>query len=307
MEKNYKEIMMRNMAQPLRKCLQQDTIVVAPGCWDSLTAKIVEDLGFPAVYLGGYAYGASSAKTEPLTTLTDISSFAYGISSNIDIPLIVDGNAGFGDSVHTYRAVLEFARLGISAIHIEDQVYPKRVLYHAGINEITDKALMVEKITAAVEARNSENPDFLLIARTDAARGQRREQGEGAEEAIDRLNAYLDAGADMGMIFPYNEEEAKIAVREVKGPLMFVYTEKDEFRPTVKELQELGFKLVIYPNTLTVVLAKYARESYLYLKEHGYTDVDTGEAVETREYIQRLIGLPKLYQFEAPPKPLEEP
>jgi methylisocitrate lyase len=303
MEKHEKEVMMRNMPQCLREAFQQDDIIVAPGCWDPLTAKIVEDLGFPAVYLGGYAFGASSTNTEPLTTLTEISCHAHNISSNVDIPLVVDGGAGFGDPVHTYRTVLVFVRLGISSIHIEDQVYPKRVHYHAGIKEIIDKALMVEKIKAAVEARNSENPDFHLIARTDAGRDQRRKQGEGVEEVIDRLNAYFEAGADMGMFFPEDEEETKLVAREVDGPLAFVNSERMGFRPTTHELQELGYKLVIYPNTITVVIAKHAREYYTYLKEHGNTDLlDTDETNKIRQYIQRLIGLPKLYTLEYTPK-----
>ncbi|MHA2231077.1 MAG: isocitrate lyase/PEP mutase family protein [Candidatus Hodarchaeales archaeon] len=295
--------MMRNMPKLLRESLQQNDIIVAPGCWDPLTAKIVEDLGFPAVYLGGYAFGASSCNTEPLTTLTEISSHAHNIVSNVNIPLIVDGGAGFGDPVHTYRTIRVFVSLGISSIHIEDQVYPKRVLYHAGIKEITDKALMVEKIKAAVEARNSENSDFYLIARTDAGRDQRRKLGEGPKEIIDRLNAYFEAGADMGMCFPEDEEETKLVAREIDGPLCFVNSERMAFRPTVQQMPKLGYKLVIYPNTITVVIAKYAREAYAYLKEHGNTDIlDADEVKKIRQDIQRLIGLDKLYKFESTPK-----
>ena len=125
---------MAAMSRPtLRELLKKDEVIVAPGCFDALSAKLVENLGFPAVYLGGWATGAKLGVTEPLTTLTEQVHEAAYITLQCEIPLIVDGNAGFGDATHARRTVLEFMRAGVSAIHIEDQMIPKRVGYHVGV------------------------------------------------------------------------------------------------------------------------------------------------------------------------------
>ncbi len=150
----------------LRKLLQEPGIIVAPGTPDPLTAKLVQNIGFEAAYLGGYMTGASLCATEPLTTSTEMVMVAKYVTAAISIPLIVDGDAGFGDATHTSRMVKEFERAGAAGVHIEDQVFPKRVSYHVGLKHIISIDEMITKIEAALNAR--EDSDFVIIAQTDA-------------------------------------------------------------------------------------------------------------------------------------------
>ena len=121
-------------ARRLRELLRSEGPIVAPGCFDVLTAKVVESLGFPAVYMGGWATGAKLGVTEPLLNLVEQVREAAYVAEQCDIPLIVDADAGFGDATHAYRTVREFVKANVAAIHIEDQMIPKRLGYHVGRN-----------------------------------------------------------------------------------------------------------------------------------------------------------------------------
>src|SRR6266850_1810125 len=120
----------------LRALLAQGELIVAPGAYDPYTARVIESLDFPVVYLGGFSIGLNLGIGEPLTTLTETVDCAMKAVRIVDIPVVVDAGAGFGDATHTHRTVVEFERAGVAAIHIEDQVFPKRAHYHKGRGRI---------------------------------------------------------------------------------------------------------------------------------------------------------------------------
>ncbi|MBI3967834.1 MAG: isocitrate lyase/PEP mutase family protein, partial [Chloroflexi bacterium] len=176
--------------EALRRAIQGDEIVVAPVCINAITARIIQKLGFSACYLGGYAFGAASCLTEPLTTMMEIVEAAQHIARRIDLPLIVDADAGFGEPLHTMRTMQEFEWAGVAGVHIEDQIFPKRAHYHKDYQEhVIPIEEMQMKIRLAVQAR--QDPNFVIIGRTDSMRT------DGYDEGVKRARAYLEAGADM--------------------------------------------------------------------------------------------------------------
>lgn len=277
--------------------VDRDEILVAPGSYDALSAGIVESLGFESAYLGGWATGASTAATEPMATMTEMCDRAREITHTIDIPLIVDGNAGFGNPAHTYRAVQEFAKTGIAGMHIEDQVYPKRLHYHAGYHHITDPEEMEQKVESAVAAQDEMDEDIVLIARSDANRGNRREF-ETIEDAVNRVNRYFDAGAEVGMLFPETPEETEYVADHADGPMMFVLSESRAPYPTTDELDDLGYAAVIYPISASAAAASAIIDRYESLKTTGSTGFDPDEFSEIRERITEIIDLPHFYEIE---------
>jgi len=284
-------------AQELRELVEADELLVAPGCFDALTARLVESLGYDAVYLGGYATGAATAATEPMTTMSEMCDRARELTHNVDVPLTVDGNAGFGNPSHTYRSVQEYAKTGIAGMHIEDQVYPKRLHYHAGRHHIVDPDEMVLKIETAVTAKHEMNEDIFLIARSDANRGNRREF-ESIEDPVNRINTYLDAGAEAGMLFPQNREELEYAAEHADGALVYVLAEGIDPNPSVELLDDLGYGMVIYPISATVSAIRAIKETYETLERTGNTDISPEEFEETTGEVEELIDLPKFHTIE---------
>jgi 2-methylisocitrate lyase-like PEP mutase family enzyme len=168
-----------NVREKFRRLLEDKKLIIAPGCFDALSARIIETLGFECAYLGGYAIGAVLGTTEPISTLDDTIRLASYITARINIPLIVDGNAGFGDAAHAMRAVREFERAGVAAIHMEDQVFPKRAHYHAGKKFVIPMEEMVEKIRFSAKARGDEN--FIII---DAPMLETQKMPEGSKRQL---------------------------------------------------------------------------------------------------------------------------
>ncbi len=284
-------------AKTLRAAIEGEELVVAPGTTDALTASIAADVGFETVYLGGYATGAATAITEPMTTMTEMADRAREITAQVDVPLIVDGNAGFGNPAHTHRTINHFIDAGVAGLHIEDQVYPKRLHYHEGKHHITDVEAMKRKVEVADRARREASGDIVLIARSDANRGDRRER-ETIEDAVDRVNAYFEAGADVGMLFPRTWEEMEYVAADAAGPMTFVHSDNYEPRPTTQDLEDLGYGLVIYPTAAPVVITKHMKALYEQIRDAGETGWDPAEYGDVRNYIESIIGLPEYYDIE---------
>jgi methylisocitrate lyase len=269
-------------------------LIVAPACFDPLTARIAAGLGFECIALGGYALGSASAISEPLMTMTEVVDTARRIASAIDVPLIVDAATGFGDPLHVMRTVREFERAGVSAVHIEDQVFPKRAHYHRDYREHTVSAEeMVDKVRFACQVR--QDPDFAIIARTDTMRT------EGYEEGIRRARLYAEAGADLVMLFPNTADEAARAPGECPVPLVYVNSSGNRVgRPVypVQELERLGYK--INYDAISVTIASFQATSALLrrLKETGLTGLDPAEAIAARKGIEDVIGLEAHYAVE---------
>ena len=278
----------------LRRLIERPGLIVAPACFDPLTARIAAEAGFPCVALGGYALGSHLAASEPLLTMTEVVDAARRIATVVDVPLMVDAGAGYGDPLHTMRTVREFERAGVAAIHIEDQVYPKRAHYHRDYREHTVSAdEMVQKIRFACEARR--DADFVLVARTDTMRT------EGYEEGVRRANLYAEAGADMVMLFPNSDDEARRAPRDCKVPLIYVNSSGNRVgRPVynTSELEAMGYKMDA--DAISIIIASYAavRGTLARLKETGVTGLEQADAIATRKAIEDTIGLEDHYRVE---------
>jgi len=274
----------------LRAMLDRKEVILALGAYDALTALIVESLGFKACYMGGWITGAHLGITEPRTTLTEMVANAAWATKAIKIPLIVDADAGFGDALHTMRCVKEFEFAGVSAIHIEDQLFPKRAHYHKGVKHVVPLEEFLEKLHAALEART--DPDFLIIARTDA-RGM---VGGSLKEAIRRCQAFAEAGADV--IMPsgsaMDTEELKIVRREVPNvPILGVSA------PSRKVAEEIGVQIVLHALASALVAADAVMDFYRKFMETGELEMfPTSHLREVATKIQELIGLPGYYKVE---------
>ena len=246
-----------------RDRLSKPGIVVAPGAFDAFVALMIQQLGFESLYVSGAAFSSSLGLPDlGVFTLDELVKFTKYITDAVDIPVIVDTDTGFGETLNVVRTVREFEAIGASAIQIEDQELPKKCGHLSG-KHVVSADEMVKKIRAAVEARRDEN--FLIIARTDA-RGV-----YGIDEAIWRAQAYVEAGADV--IFPEaleNREEFERFAREVKVPLLANMTEfgKTPYI-TAKEFEEMGYKIVIFPVTTFRVAMKAVRDALIELKEKG--------------------------------------
>jgi methylisocitrate lyase len=219
---------------------------------------------------------------------------ARRITACVDVPLIVDAATGFGDPLHVMRAVREFERAGVAAIHIEDQVFPKRAHYHRDYREHTVSAEeMAQKVRFACQARR--DPDFVIIARTDAMKT------EGYEEGVRRANLYAEAGADMVMLFPNTDEEARRAPRDCKVPLVYVNSSGNRVgRPVynTNDLEAMGYKMDADAISVTIAAYRGVRGILEMLKRTGLTGLDQAESVATRKAIEDTIGLEEHYRVE---------
>ena len=177
----------------LKSRLAAGETILAPGAYDPMSARLVQSLGFDTVYVGGYMSGAHLAVTEPLMTLTEQVEVAERVAKSVNLPVLCDAGAGYGDPVHTMHTVRTFERAGICGIHIEDQVFPKRASYHAGLEHVIPIDEFLEKMRYALEARS--DPDFLIIGRTDSFTAV---EGD-LDDAIRRGNALRDLGVDVVM------------------------------------------------------------------------------------------------------------
>jgi methylisocitrate lyase len=270
----------------LRRMIQDEGIVLAPGVFSPAVALLAEELGFRAIYFSGAGHsGLLGLPDLGMTTLSEVSAAVHGITSMIDIPVIVDVDTGFGQSPNVMRTVKEMESAGAAAIQIEDQVMPKRCGHLRG-KELIDAEEMIRKlIVAKGEARAPSAPDeILVIARTDAR------AVEGLDGAIQRALLYARAGADM--IFPEaleTREEFAEFRRKVKLPLLANMTEfgKTPYL-TAAEFEDLGYDVVIFPVTAFRAMMKAVRMTLGVLKEEG-TQKNILDSLMTRDEFYKLI------------------
>jgi carboxyvinyl-carboxyphosphonate phosphorylmutase len=275
-----------------RNLLRQEGILVIPGAFCALVARIIEKAGFSAVYMTGY--GTSSAiigkPDAGFVTMTEMVLNAKNIASAVDIPVISDADTGYGNALIVTRTIREFEHSGVVGVHLEDQTWPKKCGHVAG-KKVIGKDEMVGKIKAALDARNDD--DFLIIARTDSRAVM------GVEEAIRRGNAYAEAGADMVFVDgPQSEEELKLIAREIKGPLM-VNMSEGGVTPIVnaKALEKMGFKITIFPTSALLAATKTMMGLMKELKEKGTTEAFWGDMLSLKEF-HEFIGFPEVYELE---------
>ena len=231
--------------QRLRELLAAPGPLLAPGAYDALSARIVEAAGFGAVYMTGFGVAASllGRPDVGLLTQTEMVDQARRIVQAVSIPVIADADTGYGNPINVMRTVQEYEQAGVAAIHLEDQVTPKRCGHMDG-KELISAAEMVRKLEAAVAARQS--PDFVIIARTDAR------AVEGLPAALERAQRYRDAGADILFVeAPQSAEEiATIAQHFPDVPLLFNWAIGKTPPMPLERLRDLGFRLIIFPSTL---------------------------------------------------------
>jgi 2-methylisocitrate lyase-like PEP mutase family enzyme len=280
----------------LKAMVSRGTFLHMPSVWDGLGARLVEQAGFEAVYCGGYVSGASRAVSEPLLTMTEQITIAADAARVVDIPMIIDAGAGFGEPLHTMRTMREMIQAGIAGAHIEDQIYPKRAHYHTyQVHEISPEDF-AEKIHFACLERDRLDPDFVVIARTDSCREF------GLDVAADRINRAADAGADMGLLFPRDHDEAKRAPKVCKVPLVYVMSRGNrDGRPifTAAELKSMGWTAIIEAQVMMLPAFEAQRKALAELRATGgYTGLSNDDAMRIRKAIEDTIGLERFYEIE---------
>ena len=256
--------------QALRRLIGQNGYTMVPGAYDTLTARLVEAAGFAAVYLTGGGYSRASGYPDlGLLSLTENAMFIGRTVEAVGIPVIADADTGYGNAINVIRTVREYEKTGVAGFHIEDQVSPKKCGHYEG-KEVIGRAEMIGKIKAAVDTRR--DGDMVIIARSDAR------AIEGLAAAIDRVNAYLEAGADVGFVeAPQTVEELRIVGREVRGPALVNVFEGGK-TPMIgaQELEAMGFRLGIYPSQTHRAAIRAAQRVLAAMKRDGDT-----RAIET--------------------------
>ncbi len=283
----------------LRALLQADDCIVAPGCFNAMSARIIEQTGFPVGYISGYGVSVNHLGRPDvgLTTMSEVVDVASKAASSVGIPLICDADTGYGNAINVMRTVEEFIRSGVAGIHLEDQVAPKRCGHVAG-KQVISRAEAAGKIRAAARVRDEMDEDFVLIARCDA----RGVAGGSLADSIDRLKAYRDAGADVafaeGIV---SEEEIAAVCREVGGPVLYNRTGVSPNLPASR-LKELGVRLVINPGG---GMRAAARAMWDYYSAFAQEDAEledrlapTYEGHPVADF-HRFVGFPAIRELEA--------
>jgi 2-methylisocitrate lyase-like PEP mutase family enzyme len=280
----------------LRRRLKSGPVIVAPGIYDAYGARFVEQAGFEAAYMTGNGVSASllGRPDVGLVDLTMITSHARRVAAAVDIPVICDADTGYGNAVNVRRTVEEFEAAGVAAIHIEDQASPKRCGQLPGARPVIERAEAVGKIEAALAARH--DPDFVVIARTDAA------EAHGLDEAIRRARAFRKAGADVIFVeiksSPSILEDLKRVASEVDAPClvnMGAGGKLDEL--DTKGIGRLGLRIAIYPGLERAAAGFAIREALAALKKDGNTRSLRGRMLGLPEYNEAL-GLGEVERWE---------
>lgn len=237
---------MPSQADKLRALLAQDTLNVMPCCFDALSAKLIEQAGFSLTFMSGFATSASRIGQPDLGLMSyaEVLDQARNITDAIQIPLIADGDTGYGNAMNLRRTVTGFAKAGAAAVMIEDQLAPKRCGHTPG-KAVVSRAEAFDRIRAAQDAKDA-GADILILARTDAR------HDHGLTEAIDRAAKFKELGADILFVeAPKTVEEMQTICRELPGPKMANIVEGGE-TPELshKELEDIGFSIAAYPLTL---------------------------------------------------------
>jgi 2-methylisocitrate lyase-like PEP mutase family enzyme len=231
-------------AKALRELLNAEAMVIAPGAYDGLTAKLVAQAGFSAVYMTGAGTSVSQGYPDfGLLTMSDMVENAARIVRAVDVPVVADADTGYGNELNVYRTVQEYESRGVAAIHIEDQVSPKKC-GHLDDKEVVAREDYIAKIRAAVAAKR--DPDFMIIARTDAR------AVAGLDEALARANAALQAGAEMAFVeAPQTMEELVAVPKRVAGPCLLNLVRGGK-TPDIdlRRAQQMGYRLTIVPGLL---------------------------------------------------------
>ncbi len=287
---------MQRATSKLRALVKAGKFLELPAAHDPLTAKLAESVGFKTIYNGGFVTGGSTTISEPLLTMNEQINIASNMAHAVDIPVIMDAGAGWGEPLHTMRTVRECIRAGIAGVHIEDQLFPKRAHYHTYIAHNIPMNEFRDKIRLACVQRDETDKDFVIIARSDACREQ------GYQEAVKRMRLAQDQGADMGLIFPRTPAETKKAPAQCKLPMIYVQSRGNrDGRPlySFRQLEDMGYAGCIDAILSVGVQFHFMRQALVELKKTGdYTGISEQDYITARKQIEDLIGLEEYYRIE---------
>jgi 2-methylisocitrate lyase-like PEP mutase family enzyme len=281
-----------NARQALKKLLKRNQLLVAPGCFDGLSARLVEEAGFEAAYLSGGAVARSMGIPDiGLVTMSESIERAAQVVCAIKIPVIADADTGYGNAVNLVRSVREFERIGVAAIHIEDQITPKRCGHLDG-KEVVSLREMEMKLKAALDTRT--DPDFSIIARTDA-RGV-----HGLDHAIARAEAFAKVGVDAIFVeAPQSESELAEIPRRLPDVPLLVNVFKGGKTPMlpVEHLQQMGYRIAIYPSETQRAAIHAIRRALATLKREGTTEsIDASHTTFNER--DKVVGLDDWQKIE---------
>ncbi|MEI4771783.1 oxaloacetate decarboxylase [Psychrobacillus sp. FJAT-51614] len=276
-----------------QQLIKQDKPFILPGAYDAMTARLIEEFGFSAIYATGA--GISNAQLGwadvGLTTVSEIADIVSRISDVTTIPIVVDGDTGFGNAINVMRTIKQLERAGASAIQLEDQISPKKCGHFNG-KQVISKEEMIGKIKAALDART--DPNLAIIARTDALAVY------GIEEALDRANAYKEAGADVLFVeAPTTIEELSTITKEISNVPHIINLVEGGKTPLVslEEAERLGFQIVLCANTILRSAIKGIRDS-LTILSRDESHANIGDYICTWEERQELFKLKQINEWE---------
>ncbi len=268
-------------------------LVVAPVALNPIMARLAEEAGFKAVYLSGGSLGWLKCVTEANLSLPELAEVAVDMRAASQLPIVLDAGGGWGDPVHVHRTIALTQAAGFAAIEIEDQLLPRRVEHHVGIDHLVPTEFMLKKIKEALAART--DPDLVIIARTNARRAG------GLDEAMRRAEAFHKAGADMLFCYTRNADELRIVGERLPPPLM-MFAPPDGFSTfamSERDLAGLGYRLAASSGTAFAAMVKAVRQSYQCLAQ-GRMDpfLGPGGADKEMKAAQDTCGLEALLRIE---------
>jgi 2-methylisocitrate lyase-like PEP mutase family enzyme len=280
-------------AEQIRQALKEKGVLVMPGVYDALSAKIASRAGFEVIFITGYSLSATILG-EPdfgILTQTEMLSAAQRICAIAPVPVIVDADTGYGNAINVMRTVKELIRAGAAGMFLEDQVWPKRCGHMKG-KQVIALEEQIKKLKAAIEAKGGD--DFYIVARTDAR------QALGLNDAIERGIAFKELGADAVFIeAPTSKEEMKEIARRVPGPLVANMIERGA-TPLMgpEELRDLGFQLIVWPLGPLYASAQALKDVYSALRTKGTTQGILDRLVSFDEF-NEIVGLQEKYALDA--------
>lgn len=276
-------------ADTLRSLLEAPGIITMPGCYDAMSAKLIERAGFKGTFMGGFAVSAAriGMPDTGLISYNEMLDQGRNIAAAVSIPVIGDGDTGYGNAINVKRTVDGYAQAGMACVMIEDQLAPKRCGHTKG-KQVVSREDAYARLRAAVDARE-EGADILIMARTDA------NATDGLEEAMERCRAFMDIGVDITFLeAPKDEDEMARYCNEVPGPKMANMVEQGN-SPFLAppRLEEIGYKIAIYP--VSLMLASIAASNRVLATLNQGHDTN---ANATFQELQDIVGFPAYYEDE---------
>jgi 2-methylisocitrate lyase-like PEP mutase family enzyme len=276
----------------LHQMIEGDLLVEAPVVFNPLSAKLAEQAGFPALYLGGGGLGYIQCVTEANLTVTEMVRLGIDIRTICRLPLILDGAGGFGDPMHLHRTINMVEAAGFAAIEIEDQILPKRAHHHVGIEHMIPAELMAAKIREAVQARR--DPNFVIIGRTNALRSS------SMDETLQRAELYRNSGADMLFVTAHRAEHFRHLGERLPPPLVTLTTDGQlrKLGLTKDDLAALGFRLLVDPVTPVLVFHEALKRCYRAIAS-GDSEALLGGGLRAEvDALHHTIGLEQMLEIE---------